>query len=228
MLKACVSQLLGIRMRAVATGSTSNCQHHLVCLPSIPRNSFQRTKLSLYHKHRSSSDTKEAFTVRTPFSTLASQQQSTAAVLANQAAAGQGWTTAVGTRNESSRAAGSAAPAPTETQKRRRRRPIAAVRAVACMEQQQQQQQQQQQETQQPLLMSPERQQQLLDAVKDRPPVIFYHYPCADGEITGPPQSVEGAGAGGGGGAKQTFSLGPSSNTPALTVRFMDNRHIQA
>lgn len=31
------------------------------------------------------------------------------------------------------------------------------------------------------LLMSPEHQQQLLESVKDRPPVVFYHYPCVDG-----------------------------------------------
>lgn len=45
--------------------------------------------------------------------------------------------------------------------------------AAAGMAQQQQQQQ---------LLMSPEQQQQLLESVKDRPPRIFYHYPCPDGE----------------------------------------------
>jgi len=45
--------------------------------------------------------------------------------------------------------------------------------AAAAMAQQQQQQQ---------LLMSPEQQQELLESVKDRPPRIFYHYPCPDGE----------------------------------------------
>jgi hypothetical protein len=41
------------------------------------------------------------------------------------------------------------------------------------------------QQQQQPfahLQMSVDRQQQLLDAVKDMPPVIFYHHPCPDGE----------------------------------------------
>jgi hypothetical protein len=35
------------------------------------------------------------------------------------------------------------------------------------------------------LLMSQQKQQQLLEAVKDRPPVIFYHHPCPDGKCFG-------------------------------------------
>jgi hypothetical protein len=173
MLRACVAELLRIRMRAVATGSAATCQHLIVSLPSFVYNSYQRRRFVHCCTHRISSVIKEAFTARTPFNTRALRQLSTAAASSTQAAASQDWTTVTGAGSSSSRAAGSAAQPLTETPKRRRRRPIAsAIATEAHMEQQQQQ----------PLLMSPEGQQQLLDAVKDKPPVIFYHYPCADGK----------------------------------------------
>jgi hypothetical protein len=56
----------------------------------------------------------------------------------------------------------------------RQRRGVAAAGRSGSMQPQQQQYSH--------LLMSPEQQQQLLESVKDRPPVIFYHYPCTDGE----------------------------------------------
>jgi hypothetical protein len=59
-------------------------------------------------------------------------------------------------------------------------RPISNTVAVAAARSSSSMQPQQQQYSH--LLMSPEQQQQLLESVKDRPPVIFYHYPCTDGE----------------------------------------------
>lgn len=49
-----------------------------------------------------------------------------------------------------------------------------AQRASAAGQMQQQQQYAQ-------LLMSEQKQQQLLESIQDRPPAIFYHYPCPDG-----------------------------------------------